>query len=113
MATLSTGSKTPSKQVKQQHICTCTTVVKEVPVERIVEKEVHIYVPHEVRVEVPIEHIIEKEIQVPIIMEKIVEHEVPVEVFIDRIRTVVLTDWTSVAIASVSFLIIGIILGRL
>ena len=63
----------------------------EVPVEKIVEKEVRVEVPvekiveKEVRVEVPVEKIVEKEVRVEVPVEKIVEKEVRVEVPVEKI----------------------------
>ena len=73
----------------------------EVPVEKIVEKEVRVEVPvpvevekiveKEVRVEVPVEKIVEKEVRVEVpvevekIVEKVVEKEVRVEVPVEKI----------------------------
>ena len=71
----------------------------EVPVEKIVEKEVRVEVPvekiveKEVRVEVPVEKIVEKEVRVEVpvekivekVVEKVVEKEVRVEVPVEKI----------------------------
>ena len=71
--------------------------IVEVPVEKIVEKEVRVEVPvekiveKEVRVEVPVEKIVEKEVRVEVpvevekIVEKVVEKEVRVEVPVEKI----------------------------
>ena len=69
--------------------CDPPPVVKEVPVEKVVEKEVRVEVPvekvvekiveKEVRVEVPVEKIVEK------IVEKEVRGEVPVEKIVEKI----------------------------
>ena len=59
------------------------TVIKEVPVERVVEKEV----VKEVPVEVVVEKVVVKEIEVPaetVVVEKEVVKEVPVEVVVER-----------------------------
>ena len=67
--------------------CDPPPVVQEVPVEKIVEKEVRVEVPvekvveKEVRVEVPVEKVVEKIVKVPV--EKIVE--VPVEKVVEKI----------------------------
>ena len=63
--------------------CTTTgTVTREVPVEKIVEKIVHVEVPVDRVVEVPVEveKIVEKIVEVPVEVEKIVERVVEVEV---------------------------------
>ena len=83
--------------------CDPPPVVKEVPVEKIVEKvvekEVRVEVPvekivekvveKEVRVEVPVEKVVEKEVRVEVpvekVVEKVVEKEVRVEVPVEKI----------------------------
>jgi hypothetical protein len=64
-------------------------VIKEVPVEKIVEKIVEVPVEKivEKRVEVPVEKIVEKEVikEVPVEVEKIVEVEKRVEVPVEKI----------------------------
>ena len=63
----------------------------EVPVEKVVAKEVRVEVPvekiveKEVRVEVPVEKVVEKEVRVEVPVEKIVEKEVRVEVPVEKI----------------------------
>ena len=67
----------------------------EVPVEKVVAKEVRVEVPvekiveKEVRVEVPVEKIVEKEVRVEVpvekIVEKVVEKEVRVEVPVEKV----------------------------
>ena len=81
--------------------CDPPPVVKEVPVEKIVEKKVRVEVPvekiveKEVRVEVPVEKVVEKIVKVPVekivevpvekVVEKIVEKEVRVEVPVEKV----------------------------
>jgi len=55
-------------------------VIKEVPVEKIIEKEVI----KEVIKEVPVEKIVEKEVIKEVPVEKIIEKEVPVEVIVEK-----------------------------
>ena len=93
-------------------------VVKEVPVEKvvekIVEKEVRVEVPvekvvekiveKEVRVEVPVEKIVEKIVEVPVekIVEKEVRVEVPVEKIVERVIEVVPPARTGIVVSDVA-----------
>lgn len=75
-------------------------VVKEVPVEKVVEKVVEVPVEKIVEkiVEVPVEKIVEKEVRVEVPVEKIVEKEVRIEVPVEKIVEVekVVVDETKV-----------------
>ena len=107
-------------------------VVKEVPVEKSVEKEVRVEVPvekvvekivekevrvevpvekvvekiveKEVRVEVPVEKIVEKIVEVPVekIVEKEVRVEVPVEKIVERVIEVVPPARTGIVVSDVA-----------
>ena len=77
-------------------------VVKEVPVEKVVEKEVRVEVP----VEKVVEKIVEKEVHVEVPVEKIVEKEVrvevPVEKIVERVIEVVPPPREELAVADVA-----------
>ena len=70
----------PEVKVVEKIVKVPVEVVKEVPVEKIVEKEVRVEVPVEVIKEVPVEKIVEKEVIKEVPVEKIVEKERIVEV---------------------------------
>ena len=76
--------------------CDPPPVVKEVPVEKIVEKKV--------RVEVPVEKIVEKEVRVEVPVEKVVEKivEVPVEKIVERVIEVVPPARTGIVVSDVA-----------
>ena len=94
--------------------CDPPPVVKEVPVEKVVEKEVRVEVPvekvvekiveKEVRVEVPVEKIVEKEVRVEVPVEKVVEKivEVPVEKIVERVIEVVPPARTGIVVSDVA-----------
>ena len=70
----------PEVKVVEKIVKVPVEVVKEVPVEKIVEREVRVEVPVEVIKEVPVEKIVEKEVVKEVPVEKIVEKERIVEV---------------------------------
>ena len=80
--------------------CDPPPVVKEVPVEKVVEKEVRVEVP----VEKVVEKIVEKEVRVEVPVEKIVEKivEVPVEKIVERVIEVVPPARTGIVVSDVA-----------
>ena len=80
--------------------CDPPPVVKEVSVEKIVEKEVRVEVP----VEKVVEKIVEKEVRVEVPVEKVVEKivEVPVEKIVERVIEVVPPARTGIVVSDVA-----------